>query len=139
MSADLEKTVKDTALALGNPTLPELVNALVKDKGLKPKDAAKAVYVMWKKKQLQLSKPNVPSSVLSYLFNLENLWFWELTMLVAFTVLGVFDMNVAPLLYVRYALGGIFILFLPGAMLLTAFYPREGKWMVWKDFVYPSG
>ena len=45
MSAYLEKTVKDTALSLSNPTVSELVNALVKDKGLKFKDAAKTVYV----------------------------------------------------------------------------------------------
>ena len=127
MSVDLEKTVKDTALALGNPTLPQLVDKLVKGKGLKPKDATKTVYVMWKKGQLELSQANPPSTPISYVFSFENLWFWALTALVAFTVTTVFTVNLSPLLYVRYALGGIFVLFLPGAMLITALYPRGGE------------
>ena len=127
MSEYLEKAVKDTALSLGNPTLRELVDKLVQEKGIKSKDAAKTVYVMWKKGELELAEANPPSTLSSYAFHLENLWFWGLTALVAFTVLTVFAVNNSLLLYVRYALGGIFILFLPGAMLITALYPREGE------------
>jgi uncharacterized membrane protein len=124
LSADLEKMVKDTALSLGNPTLSELVERLVKEKNLKFKDATRAVYVLWKKGTLELSEVNPPSTLSSYAFHLENLWFWGLTALVAFTLLVVFLVDTSPLLYVRYVLGGIFILFLPGAMLVAALYPR---------------
>lgn len=124
LSADLEKLVKDTALSLGNPTLSELIERLVKEKNLKSKDATRAVYVMWKKGTLELSEVNPPSTLSSYAFHLENLWFWGLTALVAFIVLVVFLVDTSPLLYVRYVLGGIFILFLPGAMLVAALYPR---------------
>jgi uncharacterized membrane protein len=127
VSEYLEKAVKDTALSLGNPTLSELVDMLVKDRGLKFKDATKTVYVMWKKGELELAETNPPSKLSSYVFHLENLWFWALTALVAFTVLVVFAVNNSPLLYVRYVLGGIFILFLPGAMLIAALYPKEGE------------
>ena len=89
MSADLEKLVKDTALSLGNPTLSELIERLVKEKNLKFNDATRAVYVMWKKGTLELSEVNPPSTLLSYAFHLENLWFWGLTALVAFTVMVV--------------------------------------------------
>jgi hypothetical protein len=127
MSANLEKTVKDTALLLGNPTLSELVNTLVKDKGLKFKDAAKTVYVMWKRGELELSETNPPTRLVSYTFHLENLWFWGLTALVVFTFAAVFLINTSSLLYLRYALGGVFILFLPGATLIAALYPRAGE------------
>jgi len=127
MSANLEKTVKDTALSLGNPTLSELVNTLVKDNDLKFNDAAKTVYVMWKKGELELSETNPPTSLASYTFHLENLWFWALTALVAFTFVAVFLINTSSLLYLRYALGGVFILFLPGATLIAALYPRAGE------------
>ncbi len=47
--------VLDKARALDNPKLPELVDKLVKDNGLKFNDASEAVYVMWKKGELTLS------------------------------------------------------------------------------------
>ncbi len=120
----LEKLVKDSADSLGNPTLKDLVEKLVEEQNLKPKDATKAVYLMWKKGELNLAQANPPSTLPRYMFHLENAWFWTLTTLVALTVIVVFTVNATPLLYVRYVLGGIFILFLPGAMLVTALYPR---------------
>jgi uncharacterized membrane protein len=55
------------------------------------------------------------------------MWFWALTALVALTLIVVFSVESSPLLYVRYVLGGVFILFLPGAMLISALYPRGGE------------
>jgi hypothetical protein len=127
MNENVDNLVRDTANSLGNPTLPELVEKLVKDKGLKFKDASQAVYVLWKKGGLNLSEPNPPSNPWSFAFNLESLWFWGLTALVVFTLLIVFFVNASPLLYVRYVLGGVFILFLPGFMLISALYPRSGE------------
>lgn len=127
MSEYLEKAVKDTALSLGNPTVSELVSTLVQEKGLKSKDATRAVYVLWKKGELELAEANPPSTLSSYAFHLENLWFWGLTALVAITLSVVFLVNSSVLIYLRYALGGIFLLFLPGAMMLAALYSKEGE------------
>ena len=127
MNENVDNLVRDTANSLGNPSLPELVEKLVKDKGLKFNDASKAVYVLWKKGGLNLSEPNPPSNHWTFAFNLESLWFWALTALVAFTLLFVFLVDASPLLYVRYVLGGVFILFLPGFMLISALYPRSGE------------
>jgi hypothetical protein len=123
----MEKLVKETANSLGNPTIPELVEKLVKDKGLKFKDASKTVYILWKKGDLTLSEQTPPSNLWSFAFNLESLWFWAITTLVTFTMLTVFFVQTSPLLYLRYVLGGIFILFLPGFMLISALYPRAGE------------
>jgi hypothetical protein len=124
LSEDVEKLIAKAANSLGNPTLPELVEKLVRDDGLKFNDAAKAVYVQWKKGALDLSQPKPPSNLKGYAFSLESLWFWALTALVALTGLSVFYVVSSPLLYIRYVLGGVFILFLPGAMLMAALYPR---------------
>ena len=126
LSEDVEKLVKDAANSLGNPTLPELVEKLVRVNGLKFKDAAKAVYVMWKKGALDISEPKPSSTMASYALSLESSWFWAVTALVVSTTLIVFAVESSPLLYVRYVLGAIFILYLPGAMLVTALYPGEG-------------
>jgi hypothetical protein len=124
LSGDVEKLVKDAANSLGNPTLPELVEKLVTDYGLKFKDATKAVYVLWKKGSLDMQEPKPLSTLIGYAVSLESVWFWAVTALVALTAVIIFGVVSSPLLYVRYVLGGIFILFLPGSMLMEALYPR---------------
>jgi hypothetical protein len=66
LNTNIEKMVLDTARSLDNPKLPELVNKLVKDNGLKFNDASEAVYVMWKKGELTLSEPNPINSLQGY-------------------------------------------------------------------------
>jgi hypothetical protein len=120
LSVDLQKTVLETAKSLGQPTLSELVNSLVKQNGLKFGEATKAVYVEWKKGTIDLSEANSPSTLTSYFLNLENTWFWAITALIAVTMLVVFTVNGSLLIYARYALGGVFVLLLPGFMLISA-------------------
>lgn len=127
MGVDLAKVVLDTAKSLGQPTVSDLVDALVKQKGLKEKDATKAVYVEYKKGTLNLSDVSPPANLASYFVNLDNAWFWAVTALVAVTMLVVFTVNASSLLYVRYVLGGVFVLFLPGYLLISALYARSGE------------
>jgi hypothetical protein len=127
LSQDTEKTIKETANKLGNPTLVQLIDKLVKDKGMKPKDATRTVYVLWKQGTLDIAEPNPPTTLARYVLCLESAWFWALTALVAITLVTVFGVQTSPLLYVRYALGGLFILLMPGATLLAALYPRGGE------------
>ncbi len=125
--ADQSKVVLETVKSLDQSTLGELVDCLVRQKGLKFKDATKAVYVEWKKGTLDLTDNNRPSSLQSYFFNLESLWFWAVTSFVAVTLLFVFTVNASVLVYVRYVLGGVFVLFLPGFMIVSALYPGGGE------------
>jgi hypothetical protein len=125
LNTNIEKMVLDKARALDNPKLPELVDKLVKDNGLKFNDASEAVYVMWKKGELTLSEPKPISSLHRYTSSLESSWFWALTALVVVTVLISFTVVDSVLIYFRYILGGVFVLFLPGAMLIAALYPKS--------------
>lgn len=125
MDADLAKVVLETAKSLNQPTVSELVDNLVTKKGLKFKDASRAVYIEWKNGTLDLSEAKPSSSLANYLFNLESMWFWGTTILVAVTLLFVFTVDSTLLIYVRYVLGGFFILFLPGFLLISVLYPRR--------------
>jgi hypothetical protein len=118
LNADLTNTVLETAQSLGQPSVSELVDSLVKEKGFKVKDATRAVYSEWKRGRLDLSETNPPPTVVSYLFNMESFWFWGVTSLVAVTILVVFTVDASWLLYIRYVLGGVFVLFLPGFTLI---------------------
>ncbi len=125
MSDNLQKTVLEAAKTLNQPTVGELVDDLVKQKGVKFDDATKAVYIEWKKGTLNLSQTNPPSTLPKYFFSIENTWFWAITALIIATGLVIFTVESSTLLYVRYVLGGIFILFLPGLMFISALYPRN--------------
>jgi hypothetical protein len=124
---DLGNVVLETAKTLGQPTVSELINALVKQRGFKEKDATRAVYVEYKKGNLNLSDAHPPTNLVSYFFNLENAWFWGITALVAVTALVVFTVNTSALLYVRYVLGGVFVLFIPGFLLISVLYARSDE------------
>ncbi len=127
MSSDIGQVVLDTAKSLGQPSVSELVDVLVKQKGVKSRDATKAVYVEYKKGTLSLSDVQPPTNLGSYFVNLDNAWFWAVTVLVAVTMLVVFTVDSSVLLYVRYVLGGVFVLFLPGFLLISALYVRSGE------------
>ena len=123
MSVNLQQTVLETAQTLETPTLSELINHLVEERGIKFSDATRAVYVEYKKGTLQLSEHNPPATLARYVFDVENLWFWAVTALIALTAAVAFSVEGSALLYVRYALAGVFVLFLPGYMLVSALYP----------------
>ena len=125
MSDNLQETVLVAAKTLNQPTVEKIVDHLVKQKGVKPADATKAVYTEWKKGTLNLAQDNPPKTLPQYFFSLENAWFWAATALVAVTGIVIFTVESSMLLYLRYALGGIFILFLPGLLLISALYPRS--------------
>jgi hypothetical protein len=124
LSEDVDAVVIGTAMRMGSPTLPELVNRLVSEKGMKPKTASKAVYTLWKKGKLELLEPNPPSTVLSYALSPESIWFWFVTALVVLAIPLILLAYNPPLIYLRYVLGAIFVLYLPGSMLIEALYAK---------------
>jgi hypothetical protein len=127
VTTEIEQTVLAAAKTPEQPTVGELVNHLVKAKGLKFADASKAVYVEWKKGNINLSEANPPTKLPNYFFSLENAWFWAVTALLALTITTIFTVNASFLIYARYVLGGVFVLFLPGFMLILALYPRSDE------------
>jgi len=107
-----------------NMTLSELVEALSRERGLRLEEAAKEVFMAWKKGRIDLVEPTPPRTILSYTMALRSLWFFAVTALVLITVFIVLSISRPPLVYIRYVLGSIFVLYLPGAMLIEALYPR---------------
>jgi hypothetical protein len=125
LGENVEKLLIQVVGAVDNTRLPELVGKLVRDKRLKYRDAARTVYVLWKHGALELSEPKPPSTLIGYALSLRSIWFWALTALVTLTTFIVFYAANPPLIYMRYVLGSIFVLYLPGSMLIEALYPRK--------------
>lgn len=91
---------------------------------MKREEAAKTVYKLWKKGFVDITPSNPPKTPLRYIFSLESAWFQALTILLIATVLSVFYVKDPPLIYVRYVLGSLFVLYLPGFTLIETLYPR---------------
>jgi len=122
--SDLEKRVLRELKKRGEGSLAEAVLEISRRLGSRPREVASALYSLWKKGYLDLVPESPPSSVLEYALSAESIWFWTATALVAITALLVFYVTTPPLLYLRYVLGSLYVLYLPGAMLVEALYPR---------------
>lgn len=79
--------------------------------------------------KLTLKEPLIrPQPKLStYLKTREAAWYWITIILATTTALTVFTIqeNSFPLIYVRYILGAIFVLFLPGYSLIKTLFPEK--------------
>ena len=108
---------------LENPTVRDMIDRLVEE-GMGFDEAALGLYLAWKKGEIELLEPQPPENFIGYMLSLRSLWFWLLSSLIAVSLSLVFLVSRPPLVYVRYILGSIFVLYLPGSMLIEALYPR---------------
>ena len=77
--------------------------------------------------KIELKKPSKPppQSLIAYLKTEETRWYWITIILTASTTLIVFTIpeDAFPLVYIRYVLGAILVLWLPGYSLIKALFP----------------
>jgi hypothetical protein len=66
-----------------------------------------------------------PQKLSAYLKTKEALWYWSTLLLIVATTATVFTVqeNAVPLVYIRYVLGTIFVLWLPGYSFIKALFP----------------
>jgi len=76
---------------------------------------------------LKNSVASAPFSLKTYLLSKHGYWYWFTLILSVITFLLVFTIseNTHPLMYVRYMLGAIFVLWLPGHALIKALFPTK--------------
>ncbi len=63
----------------------------------------------------------------AYLFSVKAYWYWVIIALAGGNLLCVFAIpeNAFPIVYLRYLLGSIFVLFLPGYGFIKALFPEK--------------
>jgi len=83
-------------------------------------------YKLWEEERIRLEDPNPPREVLGYTSSLYSLWFWMLVSVVVLTTTSIYVLPQGPpYIYVRYATGALSVLYLPGAALIEALYPKR--------------
>jgi hypothetical protein len=120
----LEKKVFKKLQKLGDRKISEAVPIIAREEAIHPDEAAKLIYKLWKKGFIDLRGSEPHKNIFKYLFSVEGAWFHIITIVLLITVALVFLVSEPPLLYLRYILGSLFILYLPGYALIEALYPR---------------
>lgn len=78
--------------------------------------------------KLQLTTPTQdPQGISAYLRTSAALWFWTTIALSLGTLVAVFAVpeTACPLVYIRYVLGAVFVLWLPGYAFIKALFPEQ--------------
>lgn len=106
-------------------TLEDFMRRRMDKKGLFK--VLREVYNEVKSKRIALVDPSPPRDFLEYLSRPDYAaWLWTTLSLAILTVILVVSAEVSPLLtYLRYVVGSIYVLFLPGYVTIEALYPRE--------------
>jgi len=98
-----------------------------KNKEAKTYDFLKKTYENIVSGKIVLIDPSPPKDFLEYLLRLDySLWLWTIIVLTALTVLTVALTSIIPwVIYFRYVVGSIAVLFMPGYVTVEALYPGE--------------
>ncbi len=107
-------------------TLEETVEKYVRS-GMPRHKAVEKVYGMWLEGKIRLRDPQPPRDFLEYLSRPDySTWLWASALLLALTLISIaLSGALKPMLYARYVLGTLFVLYMPGMALIEALYPRE--------------
>ena len=106
----------------GCVNLTDLVDDVSRRFNMGRLEAAYEVYRLWKMGVIDIDYPY--DTALPYFFTIDGLWYWAILAITGIAVASVVLIRGGPLIYIRYALGALFILFLPGYTLVEALYPR---------------
>jgi len=107
-------------------TVEEVVSRAMRRFNFKRHEAARALYKLREKGLVVFIDPHPPTRFDKYLFSSRATWFWLLALAVILTDLTIYILSSFPVFkYVRYILGSLFVLYLPGAALIELLYPKR--------------
>jgi hypothetical protein len=131
MSADTE--IPHKILKLVEESSPGTVEALIeqaqREFEVPREDLLKNIIELQSQGKLTLTSPpeSIPATMGAYLTSVHAVWFWVIIILSTATTISVFTISekMYPYVYLRYILGSIFVLFLPGYSLIKTLFPTK--------------
>lgn len=86
----------------------------------------RALYKLKTDGKIVINDPSPPSSLSRYFSSYYSLWLWAVIGSILVTMISIYLLpQNAPFIYLRYILGSIFVLYLPGYSLIEALYPKK--------------
>lgn len=131
MDEETAKTIIQIIEESKPETTQELVNLAKAKLALPEQQVLEHVLRLQEEGKITLTKriQPVPTGLTEYLTTEDARWYWITIAVACATVLTVFLVpeNAFPLVYVRYVLGAVFVLWLPGYSFIKALFPKEAK------------
>ena len=116
---DLLKNNKQKAITIENILLSL-------SKGYKTHEIAKTLYTMTRTNMIKLIDPTPPTTFIKYFSSRYNAGFITATILLILAIISVYTSQISIFItFIRYMLGSLIMLFLPGYALVEALYPKE--------------
>ncbi len=107
----------------------DLLNQAEQTLGISKKITLEKVVKLENQGILKLNAPKIiiPSRFEEYIFTHNALWFWVTVILSLTTMIAIFIIpeKAYPYVYIRYILGFVFVLFLPGSSLIKTIFPTK--------------
>ena len=128
-----EKSIDQHIIDVVRKNNPKTVNELVKlvqpKYPVPEKKILERILRLQNQGKIALKKHQAPITPLlrSYIFSTRANWYWTTIAVATATAALVFTVpeNAYPIVYARYLLGSIFVLFLPGYSLIKALFPTK--------------
>jgi len=121
----ITKSIKDLLKNNKQKTIT-IENILSSIKGYKTHEVAKTLYTMTRTNMIKLIDPTPPTTFTKYFRSRYNAGFITATILLILAIISVYTSQISIFItFIRYMLGLLFVLFLPGYALIEALYPKE--------------
>jgi len=107
-------------------SVDDLVSEVSRRYGLPKRKAVLKVFRMYVRNVIDLVDINPPVTFIKYLLSSYSLWYWLFNVVVVLTIVTVLAVSSeSPLIPIRYVLGSLYVLYIPGATLIEVLYPKH--------------
>lgn len=121
---DIEEVIRKIAKEKKGAGLSEFIKEVALRAKIGYDKASYYTYLAWKKGIIDILPEKLPKTFPQYFLSMESLWFHILLAFIVSTIMLALYVTKPPLIYLRYVFGSLYVLYVPGAVLLEALYPR---------------
>jgi hypothetical protein len=125
----LTQTILQTIKEQKPETVEQLATFVAQKTALPEQQIINRILKLQNQGKIKLTRPPAPtpSDLATYITTGQALWYWASVIIALATAISAFTIpeDLFPLVYIRYALGTIFVLWLPGYTFIKALFPTR--------------
>ena len=108
-------------------TVKQLIKLIQQEHQAPEQEIMQHIFQLQSQGKLIFKENPTPPPKTSYLFSTKVSWYWITIALALTTTIAVFTIpeKAVPIVYARYVLGSVFVLYLPGYSLIKALFPTK--------------